>query len=46
MIHEVIESLVTEFFKGVKYEYLMPCPDCVRNVSETNNDPENLYWIL
>ena len=34
VIHEVLETLVAESFKGVSYEYLIPCPDCVdRNVS-------------
>ena len=29
LIHEVIESLVTESFQGVEYDYLVPCPDCI-----------------
>ncbi|XP_064626432.1 uncharacterized protein LOC135487048 [Lineus longissimus] len=30
LVHEVFEGLILEFFRGVKYEYLMPCPDCLK----------------
>ena len=29
MIHEVFESLIADFFQGIKYEYQIPCPDCI-----------------
>ena len=29
LIHEVLESLITESFQGVKYDYRIPCPDCI-----------------
>ena len=29
LIHEVLESLITESFHGVKYDYRIPCPDCI-----------------
>ena len=29
LIHEVIESLVTDSFQGVEYDFLVPCPDCI-----------------
>ena len=29
LVHEVIESLIEESFHGVKYDFLLPCPDCV-----------------
>ena len=35
LIHEVIESLIAEFFFGVTYDFLLPCPDCIkRGVSD------------
>ena len=30
LIHEVIESLVVESFSGVSYDFLIPCPDCIK----------------
>ena len=30
LIHEVIESLIAEFFFGVTYDFLLPCPDCIK----------------
>ena len=33
MVHEVFEALIDEFFQGVKYEYLLPCSDCLKVVS-------------
>ena len=32
MVHEVFEALIDEFFQGVKYEYLLPCTDCLKVV--------------
>jgi leucine-rich repeat kinase 2 len=29
LIHEVIETLINESFKNIKYEYSFPCPDCI-----------------
>ncbi|XP_064619612.1 uncharacterized protein LOC135483043 [Lineus longissimus] len=29
MIHEVFETLIQESFKGVVYDYKVPCPDCL-----------------
>ena len=29
LVHEVIESLIEESFHGVKYDFLIPCPDCI-----------------
>ncbi|ELU16141.1 hypothetical protein CAPTEDRAFT_214304 [Capitella teleta] len=29
LVHEVFESLISESFSGVKYEYLLPCLDCL-----------------
>ena len=40
LIHEVFEALISEFFQGVKYEYQIPCTDCLRMVgwlSETDS---------
>ena len=28
LIHEVLESLIHDFFRGVKYSYRIPCRDC------------------
>lgn len=33
MVHEVIESLITDFYAGIQYEYKIPCPHCVNEVS-------------
>ena len=30
LVHEVIEGLIRESFHGVDYEYLIPCPDCLK----------------
>ncbi len=32
LIHEVYESLIADFFQGVKYEYFLPCTDCMKQV--------------
>ncbi|XP_064625808.1 uncharacterized protein LOC135486696 [Lineus longissimus] len=34
LVHEVFESVIFEFFKGVSYEYLIPCLDCMKNACE------------
>ncbi|CAH1800343.1 unnamed protein product [Owenia fusiformis] len=34
MVHEVFEGLIHESFHGVTYDYLMPCPDCLKNNSK------------
>ena len=34
LIHEVIETLITESFNGIKYDYSFPCPECVDSQSE------------
>jgi hypothetical protein len=36
MIHEVIETLVAEFFRGVVYDLFVPCVDCI---AEGSQDP-------
>ncbi|KAL4228297.1 hypothetical protein ACF0H5_013728 [Mactra antiquata] len=30
LVHEVFEGLIAESFRGVKYDYLIPCPDCLK----------------
>lgn len=37
LVHEVYEGLISDFFKGVKYEYLLPCTDCLNEVSLMNS---------
>ena len=32
IVHEVFESLIDEFYQGVKYEYILPCSDCIKVV--------------
>ena len=32
MVHEVFESLIDEFYQGVRYEYVLPCADCIKVV--------------
>ncbi|XP_048259206.1 uncharacterized protein LOC124134238 [Haliotis rufescens] len=32
LVHEVFETLIMESFKGVTYDYLLPCPDCLKLV--------------
>uniref|UniRef100_A0A914X924 non-specific serine/threonine protein kinase n=1 Tax=Plectus sambesii TaxID=2011161 RepID=A0A914X924_9BILA len=34
LVHEVLETLIDEFFKGVTYDLSIPCTDCVRNGSQ------------
>ncbi|KAL3867186.1 hypothetical protein ACJMK2_044408, partial [Sinanodonta woodiana] len=35
MVHEVFDGLISESFRGVTYDFLMPCLDCVKhNVKE------------
>jgi hypothetical protein len=34
MIHEVFDTLIQESFKGVVYDYKVPCPDCLRVVRD------------
>jgi leucine-rich repeat kinase 2 len=29
LIHEVIDTLISEYFHGIKYDYSFPCPECV-----------------
>ena len=33
LVHEVFEGLITESFQGVSYDFLIPCPDCLFDVS-------------
>ena len=33
MVHEVYEGLIMESFQGVNFDYLVPCPDCLKAVS-------------
>ncbi|XP_025077380.1 uncharacterized protein LOC112554025 isoform X3 [Pomacea canaliculata] len=30
LVHEVYEGLILESFQGVTYDYLIPCPECLR----------------
>lgn len=30
-IHEVFESLILEAYQGVKYDFTIPCPDCLKH---------------
>ena len=32
LVHEVFEGLISESFRGVTYDYLTPCPDCLKQV--------------
>ena len=34
LIHDVLESLIGEFFSGVSYDVSVPCADCVRAASQ------------
>ncbi|ELT89642.1 hypothetical protein CAPTEDRAFT_187033 [Capitella teleta] len=36
LVHEVFESLISESFSGVKYEFMMPCMSCMKS---TSRDP-------
>ncbi|KAK3588393.1 hypothetical protein CHS0354_028970 [Potamilus streckersoni] len=37
MIYEVFESIIEESFRGVSYDFFVPCPDCV--TKEGTKDP-------
>ncbi|XP_078679687.1 uncharacterized protein LOC144915298 isoform X2 [Branchiostoma floridae x Branchiostoma belcheri] len=30
LVHEVFEALIAESFHGVQYDFLIPCPDCIK----------------
>ncbi|KAH3812974.1 hypothetical protein DPMN_141417, partial [Dreissena polymorpha] len=30
LVHEVFEGLISESFRGVTYDYQIPCPDCLK----------------
>lgn len=30
-IHEVFESLILEAYQGVRYDFTIPCPDCLKH---------------
>ena len=34
MLHDVIDALVKNGYKGIKYDYSLPCPDCITKVNE------------
>ncbi|CAD5120956.1 DgyrCDS9504 [Dimorphilus gyrociliatus] len=29
LVHEVFETLIAEFFHGVRYDFTLPCPECI-----------------
>ncbi|CAD5120940.1 DgyrCDS9493 [Dimorphilus gyrociliatus] len=33
LVHEVFETLIAESFSGVRYDYSIPCPECLRYFS-------------
>jgi len=33
LVHEVYEGLIYESFRGIRYDYQIPCPDCIKVVS-------------
>ncbi len=33
LVHEVFESLISESFHGVTYDFFFPCTDCLKVVS-------------
>ena len=35
-VHEVIEGIIRESFHGVEYQYLVPCPDCLKEAVRTS----------
>lgn len=35
VIHETIETLINDYFNGLKYDFSFPCPECVE--SQTND---------
>ncbi|XP_062577865.1 uncharacterized protein LOC134239727, partial [Saccostrea cucullata] len=39
LIHEVLESLITESYHGVTYDYYIPCPDCIAKGSDSFRNP-------
>ncbi|RUS90000.1 hypothetical protein EGW08_002267, partial [Elysia chlorotica] len=32
LVHEVFETLILESFKGITYDFYLPCPDCTKMV--------------
>ena len=34
LVHEVFETLILESFKGIAYDFYLPCPDCASMVRQ------------
>lgn len=32
LVHEVFERLIEESFRGIEYDYKVPCPECMQMV--------------
>lgn len=43
LIHEVLESLITESFAGVTYDFLLPCPECLALNVSLREFPVGIY---
>lgn len=41
IVHEAISSLIAESYKGVEYDFKVPCPDCY-NCCDVSIFPGNL----
>lgn len=37
LVHEVLEGLIVESFQGVSYDYLVTCPDCLKQVFDNSH---------
>ena len=48
LVHEVFEGLISESFQGVTYDYMLPCPDCQKFVSNTHSrcNPHTTWHLI
>lgn len=41
LVHEIFEALIYESFKGIDYEFYIPCTDCLQSVCVNNVHTSN-----
>jgi hypothetical protein len=45
MVHEAVEGLISDFFKGIRYRYKIPCPQCLEEVRHLFAIVSKLVWF-
>ena len=41
LVHEIIETLIAESYSGVRYDFLVPCLECLNMVGTNISKPIN-----